>query len=100
MNFSIFKKKFCSTVKLYDKLADFHTVVGFSANARYFFHNENAQKLAESLSKSDQEKFPFDMKLINWKECSENFVIGMKKYLLNEDCSEEAINKGRKKMQK
>jgi hypothetical protein len=72
----------------------------FVANDPYKFHNDNAQKLAVSLSKSDQKEFPFDMRTINWKECTENYVLGVKKNLLNEDCSAEAIKKGQQKIKR
>lgn len=70
------------------------------ANTRSCFYVDNALKLSESLTESDQKEFPFDIRKVNWREGVESYVLGVKKYLLKEDCSAEAIRKGQLKMQR
>lgn len=64
------------------------------------FRVDNSQKLAQSLSKSDQKEFPFDVREINWRKSMEFYTLGIKKFLLKEDCSENAIRKGQIKMRR
>jgi fatty acyl-CoA reductase len=64
------------------------------------FSNENSQKLAKSLKESEKKEFPFDVRTIDWRSAMESYVLGVKKYLLKEDCSDEALIKGRQKMKR
>lgn len=85
-------------VKLSKIFDETYSKVIFVTTLPVRFHNVRTQKLAASLSPSDQNEFPFDMKKINWKECLDNYCLGVKKYLLKEDCSAEAIKKGQLKL--
>lgn len=62
------------------------------------FHSKNPEKLMKMMSESDRKKFPFDVRKINWKECIEDYVYGVRKYLLNQDDSHAALLEGRKRM--
>lgn len=84
--------------KLHHTLEGFYGVIKFATLVNPGFINENGQKLALSLSPSDQKEFPFDVRTINWKQCTDSYVLGVKKYLLKEDCSKEAIDKGLKRI--
>lgn len=62
------------------------------------YQSKNPEKLMKMMSKSDREKFPFDVRKINWPECIENYVYGVRKYLCHQDDSYETIQKGRKRI--
>lgn len=87
-------------VKMTEKLVHNYRQVKPFVNMPSLFDNQNAQKLSQSLSPADQKEFPFDMKLINWRQMADSYVFGVKKYLMKEDCSEEALRKGLVKMQR
>lgn len=78
---------------------NFDVIKPFACTAQKFYV-DNAEKLFNSLSKSDQEKFPFDIRSVNWKDAMDSYVLGVKKYLLKEDCSQEAIRKGQEKIKR
>ncbi|XP_049638844.1 fatty acyl-CoA reductase 2-like [Suncus etruscus] len=48
----------------------------------------NTEMLMAELGPKDQQMFNFDVQHLNWKEYVENYVLGVKKYLLKEDISE------------
>ena len=81
-------------LKLHDTFDGFYSFLKFATYNNPGFANEKSQKLALSLSPKDQKEFPFDVRAINWKECTDSYVLGLKKYLLKEDCSKEAMNRG------
>lgn len=62
------------------------------------YHSKNPEKLMKMMSESDRKKFPFDVRTINWKECIEDYVYGIRKYLGNQDGSHEALLRGRKRI--
>ena len=62
------------------------------------FITENPQKLIKTMSTKDQELFPFDVRKLNNEKYVEDFIIGIRKYLLKEDQSPEALILARKKM--
>lgn len=64
----------------------------------YNFQTENPQKLIKSMSKHDQEIFPFDVRKINYNQHMENYILGMRKYLLKKD--PEDLMMARKRMEK
>lgn len=77
-----------------------YNFVRYFVNTPSSFDNSKAQQLAENLSKNDQKEFSFDMRTINWRECIDSYVLGSKRFLLKENCSEEAIRKGQLKMKR
>lgn len=62
------------------------------------FITENPQKLIKTMSTKDQEMFPFDVRKLNNEKYVEDFIMGIRKYLLKEDQSPEALMMARKKM--
>lgn len=50
------------------------------------------------MSESDRKLFPFDVRAIKWKECIEDFIYGIRKYLCNQDDSHEALVRGRQRI--
>lgn len=80
-------------------IRNFNFIKPFTSSVSKFYV-DNTIELSNSLSKKDQKEFPFDVRKINWNECMETYVLGVKKYLLKENCSEEAIRKGQQKMKR
>jgi Male sterility protein len=62
------------------------------------FHSKNPRTLMNMMSESDRKIFPFDVRAINWKECIEDYVYGVRKYLGKQSDSPEALLKGRKRI--
>jgi hypothetical protein len=87
-------------MKLNKKQEENYDQIKIFLTTPYHFDNTKAQKLSESLSEIDKKEFPFDMKAINWKTCADSYVLGVKKFLMKEDCSAEAIRKGQQKIQR
>lgn len=56
----------------------------FTTN-EWTFKNENFKQLMQSLDKKDFVKFSMDIQSINWCEYIENYVLGVRKYLLKEE---------------
>lgn len=62
------------------------------------FHSKNPRTLMNMMSESDRKIFPFDVRAIKWKECIEDYVYGVRKYLGKQSDSPEALLKGRKRI--
>ena len=77
----------------------FDQFVFFATNETRLSIN-NTEKMRLSLSKADQKEFPFDLRTINWNTLIDNFSFGIKKYLIKEDCSPQAMVKARQRMQR
>lgn len=88
-------------VNFYKKLdQQYKTVASVAVNKQYKFYSENPQKLIESMSKHDREVFPFDVRKINLEKYIEDYILGIRKFLLKEDQSTEALQTARKRMQR
>lgn len=97
---NIFSYLIPSMLKLKSKIDDIYKQFLFFANNEVFLKIDNTESMRKSLSKADQKEFPFDLRTINWKTCCENYMFGIKKYLLKEDCSAEALTRARKRIQR
>lgn len=57
----------------------------------HFTHNEfiydcrSSDKLWAAMSKDDQQLFPFNVRLVDWKACLEGFQFGIRRYFVKED---------------
>lgn len=78
----------------------YKTVASVATNKQYKFYSENPQKLIDSMSKSDREVFPFDVRKINLEKYIEDYILGIRRFLLKEDQSSEALEVARKGMQR
>lgn len=38
------------------------------------------------MSAKDKATFPFDIRMVNWRECFQCFEFGIRRYFLREDC--------------
>lgn len=50
----------------------------------WIFLSQNAQKLLNNMSEEDQKAFTFDIRQLDWKAYTENYVLGARKFLLDE----------------
>lgn len=62
------------------------------------FQSKNPDKLMKMMSQNDREIFPFDVRTINWSECIESYVYGVRKFLCKQDESKEALIQRQKRM--
>lgn len=76
------------------------TGFGIFFNKQYKFFSENPQKLINSMSKHDQTIFPFDVRKINLEKYMEEYVLGIRKFILKEDQSAQASEVARRGFEK
>ncbi|XP_065223017.1 fatty acyl-CoA reductase wat-like [Planococcus citri] len=67
--------------RLYEKLMD---LVDSFIQRPHIYLNDNVQELWQSLDETDQQTFPFHMKLINWETYLKVYYDGILKYLIRE----------------
>ncbi|CAJ0956061.1 unnamed protein product [Ranitomeya imitator] len=58
----------------------------FTSNS-WVWSNENTNMLMSQLSPEDKKVFNFDVRQLHWAEYMENYCMGTKKYVLNEEMS-------------
>ena len=88
-------------MNFYKKLSkQYDTVATVAICKEYKFFSENPQKLINSMSKHDQEIFPFDVRKINLEKYIEDYVLGIRKFILKEDQSDEALEVARRSMER
>ncbi|KAG8438392.1 hypothetical protein GDO86_008901 [Hymenochirus boettgeri] len=58
----------------------------FTSNS-WVWNNENTNMLMSQLSPEDKKVFNFDVRQLHWAEYMENYCMGTKKYVLNEEMS-------------
>uniref|UniRef100_A0A6I8RGU7 Fatty acyl-CoA reductase n=1 Tax=Xenopus tropicalis TaxID=8364 RepID=A0A6I8RGU7_XENTR len=58
----------------------------FTSNS-WVWNNENTNMLMSQLSPDDKKAFNFDVRQLHWAEYMENYCMGTKKYVLNEEMS-------------
>ena len=88
-------------VKFYKIFHEYcNTAVRVGAFMPLNFISENPQKLLKTMSIEDKEIFPFDVRKINYEKHMEDYVFGIRKYLLKQDQSPEALMAARINMDK
>ncbi|XP_060269230.1 fatty acyl-CoA reductase 2 isoform X2 [Ovis aries] len=71
--------------KLMNRLLRTLSMVEYFINRSWEWSTYNTEMLMSALSPEDQRVFNFDVRQLNWLEYIENYVLGVKKYLLKED---------------
>ncbi|KAM5334769.1 fatty acyl-CoA reductase 2 isoform 1-T1 [Glossophaga mutica] len=71
--------------KLMNRLLRTVSVLEYFVNRSWEWSTNNTEMLMSELSPEDQRVFNFDVRQLNWLEYIENYVLGVKKYLLKED---------------
>ncbi|XP_036152594.1 fatty acyl-CoA reductase 2 isoform X2 [Myotis myotis] len=71
--------------KLMNRLLRTVSMLEYFVNRSWEWSTSNTEMLMSKLSPEDQRVFNFDVRQLNWLEYIENYVLGVKKYLLKED---------------
>ncbi|KAM6154273.1 fatty acyl-CoA reductase 2 [Erethizon dorsatum] len=72
-------------LKLMNRLLRTLSMLEYFINRSWEWSTHNTEMLMAALSPEDQRMFNFDVRQLNWLEYIENYVLGVKKYLLKED---------------
>ncbi|XP_075838347.1 fatty acyl-CoA reductase 2 [Microtus pennsylvanicus] len=72
-------------MKLMNRLLKTISMLEYFINHNWEWSTNNTEMLLSELSPEDQRVFNFDVRQLNWLEYIENYVLGVKKYLLKED---------------
>lgn len=72
---------------IYQKVHRTSAALNFFTTNEWIYRTENFQSLNEELSSEDQRKFLIDVKKIDWASYMENYVLGVRHYLLKESPS-------------
>ncbi|XP_015793649.1 putative fatty acyl-CoA reductase CG5065 [Tetranychus urticae] len=71
--------------QVYQKVHRAMNALEYFTTNEWTFKNENFKQLMQSLNQKDFEKFSIDVQSINWCDYIENYVLGVRKYLLKEE---------------
>ncbi|XP_048222841.1 fatty acyl-CoA reductase 2 [Perognathus longimembris pacificus] len=71
--------------KLMNRLLRTISMLEYFINRSWEWSTNNTEMLMSELSPEDQKIFNFDVRKLDWLEYTENYVLGVKKYLLKED---------------
>lgn len=70
---------------IYQKVYRTMNALEFFTTHEWFYRTENFQALNRELSTEDKSRFVIDVKQIDWPKYMENYVLGVRNYLLKED---------------
>ncbi|XP_031793964.1 fatty acyl-CoA reductase 2 isoform X1 [Sarcophilus harrisii] len=71
--------------KLMNRMLKTISMLDYFINRSWEWSSRNTEMLMSQLSNEDQKLFDFDVRHLNWLEYTENYCLGIKKYLLKED---------------
>lgn len=71
-------------MKIYKKIARFTNIIQYFTVRNWEFSNTSTKQLLHELDKEDTEMFYFDLKNLDWEDYFENYVKGIRTYLLKE----------------
>ncbi|UYV79098.1 hypothetical protein LAZ67_17001124 [Cordylochernes scorpioides] len=83
-------------VQQYKKMERALHILEFFTLHEWSFGHENAVTLMEELKGQDRETFEFDVRNVNWDKYMESYVLGVRRFLLNEE--EDTLPAARKKL--
>lgn len=72
-------------VKVYKKISKFNGVLAFFSSKQFHFADDNVQNLCRSISRKDQEIFPFDIADLDWDYFAQGHLLGLRVYLVKDD---------------
>uniref|UniRef100_A0A8D0BLD0 Fatty acyl-CoA reductase n=1 Tax=Salvator merianae TaxID=96440 RepID=A0A8D0BLD0_SALMN len=72
-------------MKIFNRLHKSMTLFEYFTSRTWEWSSENTNMLMNQLSPKDKKVFCFDVRQLHWSEYIENFCLGTKKYVLNED---------------
>lgn len=73
-------------------------ILQYYTTKRWEFKNDHSKKLIETMTEKDRETFFFDCSKVDWSIYLQNYVYGMRTYLLKEPPSN--LPKARKNLQR
>lgn len=74
-------------MKIFNRLHKSMMLLEYFSSQSWEWSSDNVNMLMGALSPEDKKAFNFDVRQLNWAEYIENYCIGTKKYVLNEDMS-------------
>lgn len=74
-------------IKTYKKIYKFSNVISYFATRQWKFESVRVRKLINKMTDKDKEIFQSDMKLLDWEEYFDNYLKGIRVYLLNDPLS-------------
>lgn len=72
-------------VRVQKKFKKAISVLEFFTTHEWKFHSTNVRNLLLKLNEHDRKLFNFDVKQVNWKKYIDNYVEGIRLYILKED---------------
>ncbi|CAI5636233.1 unnamed protein product [Oreochromis niloticus] len=75
-------------MRIFNRLHKAISLLEYFSSQDWEWNSENMNMLMGQLTPEDRKTFNFDVRQLNWPEYIENYCIGTKKYVLNEDMSD------------
>ncbi|GLD48333.1 fatty acyl-CoA reductase 1-like protein, partial [Lates japonicus] len=75
-------------MRIFNRLHKAISLLEYFSSQDWEWNSENMSMLMSHLTPEDRKQFNFDVRQLNWPEYIENYCIGTKKYVLNEDMSD------------
>ncbi|XP_059181554.1 fatty acyl-CoA reductase 1 isoform X1 [Centropristis striata] len=75
-------------MRIFNRLHKAIGLLEYFSSQDWEWNSENMNMLMGQLTPEDRKTFNFDVRQLNWPEYIENYCIGTKKYVLNEDMSD------------
>jgi fatty acyl-CoA reductase len=71
-------------LRIQSKLNKAASCLEYFTTQQWNFRDDNVRKLAEQLSPEDRQTFMFDVKQIDWPSYLENYILGIRQFILKE----------------
>ncbi|XP_034529544.1 fatty acyl-CoA reductase 1 isoform X3 [Notolabrus celidotus] len=75
-------------MRIFNRLHKAISLLEYFSSQDWEWNSENLSMLMSQLTPEDRKTFNFDVRQLNWPEYIENYCIGTKKYVLNEEMSD------------
>ncbi|XP_074554579.1 fatty acyl-CoA reductase 1 isoform X3 [Halichoeres trimaculatus] len=75
-------------MRIFNRLHKAISLLEYFSSQDWEWNSENLSMLMSQLTPEDRKTFNFDVRQLNWPEYIDNYCIGTKKYVLNEDMSD------------
>lgn len=74
-------------VKIYHKMQTHIDTLEYFSIREWQFRSDNQWIIRDQMDDVDKQNFDFDIRSLNWSAFMENYIVGIKRYLLKEDLS-------------
>lgn len=85
-------------VRIQKKFSKALKALQFFTTHEWHFESNNVTKLYSKLSEKDKEIFNFNIKQVNWRKYMDNYVLGIRHYILKDDAS--SLQEAKKNLRK